>query len=470
MPSSKLSPRLLVLGDIILDRYVFGTTTRINPEAPVPVVDVIGEEFRLGGAANVVNNLLSLGASVTLLSVTGDDDAGMRLRRELHDAGIECDAVAACENRMTTVKDRIIVESQQVTRVDWETRTPISPDVERRLAEHASRLVPNVDVVIISDYAKGVVTNFLAQHVICICRALGIPVLVDPKDEIQKYQGATVFKPNLKEAVRMSGKDISSDKELEDASRHLRRSLDVEHVMITLGEQGYMLVGDELHQSLSTATEVVDVTGAGDTTLAVLGWALASGASMEDAAELANRAGGISVGKFGTSCVTADELKDAEPAVGVDSNIRTVDELSKITQALQAEGRTVVLTNGCFDLLHVGHITYLKESRRCGEALIVGINSDDSVKRLKGDGRPMFDEGERSRIVAALTPVDYVFVFDEDTPYEAIGKIKPDILTKGDDYTYEQVVGNDLVDDVRLIPMVRGKSSTTAIGRIQRAA
>ncbi|MCA9177785.1 MAG: bifunctional heptose 7-phosphate kinase/heptose 1-phosphate adenyltransferase [Planctomycetales bacterium] len=462
----KTPAKIVVLGDIVLDHYIHGSTTRVNPEAPAPVVDAAREERRLGGAANVANNVWSLGADVLLLSAMDDDLDGRWVRSELESQGIAADGIVLTTNRPTTVKTRVVVDGQQVVRVDWDTRAPIDESTEARLERLIDCVVPEADIVLISDYAKGVVTERIARHAVRCCREHGVTVVVDPKHDIDKFAGATVLKPNLIEARNLTGRPIRDSGELQLAAESLRQRLQVDHVLITQGAQGLTLVGDDLTQCDATATNVVDVTGAGDTTLAAFGWALANGKSMGEAARIANLAAGVSVQKFGTACVAAHELE--APAIG--SHLKSVEELAEITRDLQARGRRVVFTNGCFDLLHVGHLSYLRQSRQCGDVLIVGINSDDSVRRLKGPERPVFSHSDRSQIVAALSHVDYVFVFEEDTPYEAIRKIRPDVLTKGADYALHEVVGRELVDEVRLIPLVFGKSTTQSIHRINKVA
>jgi D-beta-D-heptose 7-phosphate kinase/D-beta-D-heptose 1-phosphate adenosyltransferase len=321
--------------------------------------------------------------------------------------------------------------------------------------------------VLLSDYAKGVLSPALCQQIIGWARERSIPVLVDPKGaDGSKYRRATLVTPNRKEASELTRVAIQDDEGLRAAGEQLRRELALDYAIITLSEEGLAVFDGRMSRIRAAAREVFDVSGAGDTVLATLGFGLATGLNIHEAAELANRAAGIVVGKFGSATVTLDEIA----AVGGASSIQSAAEIEQTAQQLRSQGRKIVFTNGCFDILHRGHIEYLRASKACGDVLIVGLNSDASVRRLKGPSRPVVSEADRAAILADLAAVDYVVIFGEETPYDLIRRIRPDVLTKGADYAGRQVVGSDLVSDVRLIPLVAGRSTTGTIDRIQKAA
>lgn len=465
------SPRVLVVGDVMLDHYLVGGCSRISPEAPVPVVDVKRETTSLGGSGNVVNNLLALGAQVTPAAVIGDDDCGCEVLQMLRERGLPTHGVIVESGRTTPKKTRVVVAHQQVVRFDRESAAPIDAATEAAL--EAAVLTGAYDAVVISDYNKGLVTPGFCRRVIAFAQARGIPVLVDPKGRSgEKYRGATLITPNKREAAELTGLAIRDDADLLAAGEKLRRELDLQYAIITLSEDGIAIFDGGLTKIQAAAKEVYDVSGAGDTVLAVLGFALACGESITEAASLANTAAGIVVGKFGSATVTLAEIEEERFAAagGYEQAIQSADEIEETAQRLRSAGRKVVFTNGCFDLLHRGHIEYLQASRACGDVLIVGLNTDACLKRLKGPSRPIVPEDDRAAILAALACVDYVVPFDEDTPYELIRRVRPDVLTKGADYTREQVVGHDLVADVRLISLVQGRSTTRTIERIRRAA
>jgi D-beta-D-heptose 7-phosphate kinase/D-beta-D-heptose 1-phosphate adenosyltransferase len=464
------SPHILVVGDVMLDHYVIGGCQRISPEAPVPVVQVERETYSLGGAGNVVSNLRALGARVSLASAIGDDDAGRQVTALLHEQAVPTGGLQVEADRRTSQKTRVVAARHQLVRIDRETTQPIGEAAQRALlAAIFAGVQP--DAVLLSDYAKGVLTPALCQQVIVWARERQVPVLVDPKgSDGSKYRGATLVTPNRTEASALTGLAITDDETLAAAGKRLRQELALEYAVITLSEAGLAVFDGRMTKIRAAAREVFDVSGAGDTVLATLGVAVAGGLSIHAAAELANRAAGIVVAKFGSATVTLDELEAAGESSSRDNAIQSAEGVEQTARRLRELGRKIVFTNGCFDILHRGHIEYLRASRACGDVLIVGLNSDASVRRLKGPARPVVPEEDRAAILAEIAAVDYVVIFDEDTPYELIRRIRPDVLTKGADYTGRQVVGSDLVADVRLIPFVAGRSTSNTIDRIQRAA
>ena len=467
--------RVLVIGDLMLDEYVWGEAERISPEAPVQVVDVKREDLRLGGAGNVINNLAALGARVEVVSVLGDDADSHVLTGIIESQGLSANGIRRVRGRTTARKTRVLASNQQMLRIDRESRTPISNADEQALLDDLQKLLPGVDVVLLSDYQKGLLTVSFLQAIIALCRTAKIPVLVDPKgDDYSKYRGATLLTPNRKEAGLASGIDIVDEESLLRAGRQLRQDLDSDALVITRSEEGMSLFfreGPEKHLP-TRAREVFDVTGAGDTVLTVLGLALAAGLSMEEAAELANVAAGIVVAKVGTSTISGPEIVEeiSRQHFDTDRKIKSRDQLRGLLQDARQQGKQIVFTNGCFDLLHVGHVKYLQHARQLGDIFVLGLNSDDSIRRLKGDKRPLIREDERAHLMAALSCIDYVVIFDEDTPLELIEILRPDILVKGGDYTPEGVVGKDLVESyggrVELIQFVDGKSTTNIINKI----
>ena len=470
--------RTLVVGDLMLDEYLWGKTERISPEAPVAIVDVSRDDLRLGGAGNVINNLATLGCQVAVLSVVGDDADGHKLAERLAAKGVANPGIIFEPGRLTTRKTRILAGHQQVLRIDREIRAAISSVSEEQLLASACAAVANCDLLLLSDYRKGVLTDRITMALIAMANQLRVPVVVDPKGEsYRKYRGATLLTPNRKEAQLATGIEISDAASLEAAGKALCASLALTALLITRSEEGMsVFYPDGRHLPLPTvAREVFDVSGAGDTVLALMGVGLAAGLEVEQAAQIANLGAGIVVGKLGTSTVTADELlrtamsSDDEPQ----SKIHDRNILARLLTAERERGKKIVFTNGCFDLLHVGHVKYLQQARRLGDLLVLGLNTDASIRRLKGPKRPLIDEEERAHILAALGCIDYVVLFDEETPYELIELLRPDILVKGGDYTLEEVVGRDLVDSwggrVELINFVDGKSTTSTIEKILEA-
>ncbi len=469
------SVKALVIGDLMLDEYLWGSTERISPEAPVQVVDVVREDLRLGGAGNVINNLVSLGCEVHVASVVGEDEDGRALRKMLNQRAINAQGVFLAPGRKTSRKTRILASNQQMLRIDRESRDAIAPAFEQQLVDYVRSVAGNFQVLLVSDYLKGVLTEGVLRDIIAIGKAEGIPVVVDPKGaDYTKYRGATLLTPNRKEAQVASGIQIKDEKSLNSAGRKLCDELDLDALVLTRSEEGMSLFlrsGEHL-QLPTEAREVYDVSGAGDTVLTLFGVGLAAGLSLEQAAHVSNLAAGIVVGKVGTSTVSPKEILEVAGRLHQDSDLKIKDRdtLKVALEADRALGKKIVFTNGCFDLLHVGHVKYLQAARKLGDLLVMGLNSDASIQRLKGPKRPLIGEEERAHILAALKCIDYVVVFNEDTPMELIELLRPDILVKGGDYTPEGVVGKDLVESyggrVELIQFVDGKSTTGIVERI----
>jgi len=467
--------RCLVVGDLMLDEYLWGKAERISPEAPVQVVDVLREELRLGGAGNVVNNLVALGAQVAVCSVIGDDQNGWSLLKEFGRRNVATDSIFLDPDRRTSRKTRVVAANQQIVRIDRESREALPSGFEKRICDWVAAHICEFRVIVLSDYSKGVLTPAVIAAIVSLAAETGIPVLVDPKgNDYIRYSGATLLTPNRKEAEAASSIAIRDAESLTQAANAIMEAAGLRHLLITRSEEGMSLFtkGEEAVHIPTVAREVFDVSGAGDTVLAALAVGMASGCGMLESARLANVAAGIAVGKLGTSIVTPQEIIEvvALSHHDSDSKIKSLDVLALLIAAEQAKGRQVVFTNGCFDLLHAGHVKYLQKARDLGDLLVLGLNSDASVRRLKGAKRPLISEDERAHILAALYCIDYVTIFDEDTPLELIKALKPQILVKGGDYSLDGVVGRDIVEQyggrVELVSFVDGKSTSNIIDKV----
>jgi D-beta-D-heptose 7-phosphate kinase / D-beta-D-heptose 1-phosphate adenosyltransferase len=466
--------KVLVVGDIMLDRYIHGEVERISPEAPVPVIRHAQRFERAGGAANVAMNLAGLGCRAVLAGFWGDDTEQRELAAILDRSGI--DTVGVVSSSLPTIsKTRIVGRMQQLLRLDIESREA-PPAVEaKRLRERATELAGKVNAVILSDYAKGALTDELCEAVIRAARAAGIPVLVDPKTkDFSKYNGATTVCPNLGELSAATGVSAHESEALLDAGQTLLAEHDFKYLTVTMSEKGIALLRrDGRYHSPARAREVFDVSGAGDTVIATLAASLAGGLKVETAVEFANMAAGIVVGKMGTVPIAQHELVAAlTPSVELTAGEKILDR-ERVTRRVaewRAAGETIVFTNGCFDLLHVGHITLLEDCRKFGTKLVLGLNADASVCRLKGPTRPIVGQQERARVMAALAAVDAVVLFEEDTPLELIRALKPNVLVKGGDYTVETVVGHEEViafgGRVEIVPTVEGFSTTNIVKKL----
>lgn len=481
------SPRVLVVGDVMLDRYVWGNAERISQEAPVILLRADRREERLGGASSVATMLRALGAKVMLAGIVGNDHDGGRIRQMLTDLTIDHEAIVTDANRPSTVKERYVGRAQQkhpqqIIRVDYEDRRAIHDGICRQIVHVIQAHLQKTDIVLISDYDKGVCTPSLLSAVISAARAKGIKVLADPirGHDYRKYHGCSAITPNRLEAGLATGRTLSDMQEVWEAANHLQEKLDLEAAIITLDKDGMaMRHHDGRAKHFPTRPRhVYDITGAGDMVMSVLGIALASGADYEQAIQLANVAGGLEVEKIGVATVTRDEiLRDLmQPGHAATLSPTKVLGLEALVQELDYRrrlGQRVVFTNGCFDVLHAGHVQYLQEARAQGDLLVIGLNSDSSVRALKGKTRPVQPLAARSLVLSSLQAVDFVTVFDEATPMHLIQAIRPDVLVKGSDYSKDEVVGAQFVEAyggrVHLATLHHGYSTTNLIDRMRAA-
>ncbi|MDD5052447.1 MAG: D-glycero-beta-D-manno-heptose-7-phosphate kinase [Sulfuricurvum sp.] len=465
-------PHILVIGDLMIDHYLWGGCERISPEAPVQVVDISRETTVLGGAGNVINNLISLGAHVSVAGAIGDDENGEELQSMLSAIGVNGNGLIKQAGRKTSKKSRIIASNQQILRYDKESKESIDKTSERGIVSYVIDVIDSCDIVILSDYGKGVITDAVAKGIIAAAKAAGKKVLVDPKGkDYRKYRGAYLLTPNKKEASEATGIVINDDKSLKKALLNLKETCDLKCSMITLSEDGIAIYDQNMRRFPTVAKEVFDVTGAGDTVIASLSFALSLGLGIDEAAPFANHAAAVVVGKIGSATVTLGEIDAYESSLHQSTSemhIKTKEEIFILAERLKQEGKKVVFTNGCFDILHVGHVKYLQEAKSYGDVLIVGLNSDSSVRELKGPSRPVNSENDRAYILAALESVDYVVLFSEETPHELIKNIIPDILVKGGDYEGKNVVGAEFAGELRLVKFVDGKSTTATIEKINK--
>jgi D-beta-D-heptose 7-phosphate kinase/D-beta-D-heptose 1-phosphate adenosyltransferase len=467
--------RVLVVGDLMLDIHLWGDVTRISPEAPVPVVRLTRRSETPGGAGNVLLNLAALGIEATGAGFIGDDEAGRRLVRRFDEAGIATDPLVCWDGRPTIVKTRVIGGHQQMIRIDEEPTAPVSAADQERLIEKArDALDQGFDAIILSDYQKGALSERLCRCLITEARRRTIPILVDPKGrDFLRYVHATTLTPNRLEFDAAAGQSDNSDASFRDAGHRLRKELGLEFLLVTQGERGLSLFDDRgVSDFPARAREVFDVSGAGDTVIAALTAGIVSGLDLDDALALANLAAGLVVGKVGTTPIQREELCEAVRAEQIVSHLHKVSSLETLLQRVadwRAKGERIVFTNGCYDLLHVGHVTLLARAQREGTKLIVGLNTDRSVRALKGDSRPVVTQDDRAQVLASLVSVDAVVLFDETTPLRLIEAIRPEVLVKGGDYTEEQVVGADLVKSwggkVVLVPLVEGRSTTRLLSK-----
>jgi D-beta-D-heptose 7-phosphate kinase/D-beta-D-heptose 1-phosphate adenosyltransferase len=468
--------RLLVVGDLMIDEYVWGEVDRISPEAPVQVVSVKNEEYTLGGAGNVVNNLVALGAKVSVLGVTGTGRDGKLLRNRLKDLGVDTRGVIQERSRPTTKKTRIIADHQQVLRIDRETKKEVAFSTFKSLTTLAEKIIPGVDLILISDYGKGLITRNLIADLVKIAKNNTKITIADPKGrDFTKYSGVSLLTPNSREASLASGVEISDPKNISTAGKILIEKSGIEKLLITCGKDGMVLFepGRKPFKISTKAREVYDVSGAGDTVMAVLGLGMAAGLPLKEAITLANTAAGIVVGKVGTATVSKRELLQAlkQSSENNASKYKSLNEISQLCRKLQKDRKRIVLTNGCFDLLHVGHIRLFSASKELGDVMIVAIDDDDSVKLLKGAGRPVIGAAERVRILSALDSVDYVVVFATNELDNVLGAIRPDVLTKGSDYESAKILGREIVESfggrIERIPITEEISTTQIINSIK---
>jgi len=468
--------RMLVAGDFMLDEYIWGEVSRISPEAPVTVVEVERETRTLGGAGNVVNNLAALGAEAEVIGLVGEDGAAQFLRQELTRLGVEAGGLFTDPARRTTRKTRVYGGQQQVVRIDRETRTPAPENFTAAALEYLKARLSSVQVLVLSDYAKGALTPEFLAEAIRLARAQGLPVVVDPKyRDYSAYAQASVITPNAKELEQAVGRPLLGWEERVAAGQELRERLGLEALLVTEGAAGMTLIsaGGARRILARAPREVFDVSGAGDTVVAVLALGLAAGLDLAEAAGLANLAAGVVVTKRGTAPIFLRDMeRELKGHVHQEEKIVAREELCFIVPHLQAQGKRVVFTNGCFDLLHVGHVKFLENSRRLGDALVVAVDTDASVSRVKGEGRPVLGEEERLRMLAALAAVDYVTLFESDQLPEILARLQPDVLTKGSNYPEEEVEGREIVTgyggQVELVPVSNPVSITGLINRIRQ--
>jgi D-beta-D-heptose 7-phosphate kinase/D-beta-D-heptose 1-phosphate adenosyltransferase len=463
-------PKALVLGDLLLDRYVWGSVGRISPEAPIPVLKVEREEFRLGGAANVALNLRSLGARVTLAGIVGQDAGAKRFEAIARKARIGTEGVVHDPSRPTSSKSRMMAQRQQVLRVDREDVRGPNAGVESALIRRIEAAVRRVELAVISDYQKGTLTKRVARAAVAACRRAGVPLFVGLKSlDSLKYRGATAASLNRAELRALTGRD-----DLESGARKLLARLGLQYLLVTLGEEGMAVFprGVRPVRLPTVARQVFDVTGAGDTALAGFALAARAGLPLPDCARIANAAAGVVVGKVGTAQTTRAEIVEQLRTGGAHSAAKIVGE-EALARELDRErrlGRRIVFTNGCFDLLHAGHMKILQFAKAQGDTLVVGINSDRSVRRLKGEGRPILSQEERALMLSGIEACDRVVIFDEATPARLIRRLRPDVLVKGEDWQRRGVVGSGAVRNhggrVVLAPIFQGLSSSRLIERI----
>ena len=461
--------RVLVVGDVMLDRYWSGDANRVSPEAPVPVIIVKNREDRLGGAANVAANLRSLGVTVGLLGMLGQDEAGESIEKLLKHNQIKSFCIHH-ENVETITKLRVLSQQQQMLRMDFEE--PIQQTLISEIQKSFVQVINDYDVVIFSDYAKGALSG--VQDLIVLAKSSNKLIIVDPKgSDFSRYKNADVITPNQKEFETIVGQ-CDSESRFSERATVLRKSLEVKNLLITRGNKGMFLkTANAEHKVSAVAKDVHDVTGAGDTVIAVLAASLGVGETIVDAVELSNIAAGVVVGKVGTSTVSTHELRQALHTRGIGGRAsHNVDELRQLVQQLQLQKKVIVMTNGCFDILHAGHIAFLEEAKAQGDYLLVAVNDDASVTRLKGAERPVNQLQDRMAVLAALSAVDWVIDFSQDTPQSLIAAILPDVLVKGGDYEIDQIAGGKEVieagGDVRILTYHQGRSTTRIIDQIRK--
>ena len=472
--------RIIVIGDIMLDRFIAGSVSRISPEAPVPVLKARDERISIGGAGNVAVNLMSLGACVKIHGIVGDDDNGNKLSELLNQTEIDASDLITDPERITTTKTRIMARNQQIVRIDYEQVNPISNITRKKILRSYINSINKFrpDAIIISDYAKGLMTSELCKEIINHPKVKNIFVAVDPKGrDFTKYKGAGVITPNQTEAEEVCGFSIVDEATVKKAMKKLSKITGIDNIVITRGREGisYCVGGQNIDTVHSNAREIFDVTGAGDTVVSVLTLSYLSSKSWEDSVRIANAAAAMVVGRIGTVSVTHRDLlnafvNDRNPKL---QKIISRNSLVELLSQLRKEKKKITFTNGCFDLFHKGHLHLLNEAKNFGDILIVGVNDDDSVKRIKGEQRPYIPALDRARMIAELESVNFVVVFAEDTPLELIKMIKPDILIKGSDYIHKKVIGSEFVESyggkVKFIEQLKGISTSTLLSKIRHS-
>ncbi len=464
------NPKIIVVGDIMIDHYLWGKADRISPEAPVQIVDINNQSKKLGGAGNVANNLKAFGCDVVAISCVGDDKVANSIKNMLDKIDVKHILVEQ-KGRITSKKTRLIASNQQVVRYDEESKNDIDNKIANKISQNFKNIIKDFDLVLLSDYGKGVLTTTLTKDIINIANTHNKKVLIDPKGENwSKYKGAYILTPNRQEAILASKIKIKDDNTTKQVLEFMQDIVSVP--LITLSEYGIVVLDENknITTSPTVAREVFDVTGAGDTVLASLGYSLSKNENIKTALNFANLAAGVVVGKLGSATASLDEIEHYKSSLhksSIDSHIKNFDEIRKLIKIYKNQNKKIVFTNGCFDILHKGHVSYLDIAKSYGDILIVGVNSDKSVKTLKGENRPINNQNDRAYILASLESVDKVVIFDENTPYELIKIIRPHVLVKGGDYKGKKVVGEDIADTLKLVDFIDGKSTTTTIQKLK---
>lgn len=458
---------VLVIGDVMLDVYYFGEVSRISPEAPVPIVRILNRKNTLGGAGNTIKNIAGLGAKPYLIGTVGKDNNKNILNNLLDNFNVE--AILIEIDTPTITKMRIISANQQILRLDFEEIKEINNNTFIKIKNGIERFIRKVQAIIISDYGKGVCTFRLCQYLINRVNKLKIPIIVDPKGpNWSKYKGSTIITPNVRELSEVVGRDVlNDDKDIENCGLKILDKFDLKYLIITRSEKGISLVSrKDICHFTTKAKEIYDISGAGDTVVGTTSVLLANDFNLIEAVKLANIAAGIVVSKFGTAPITREEFLDVLNGNG-SSKIVSLKTLLEIINDLRSKEKKIIFTNGCFDILHKGHITYMKEAKKLGDILIVGMNGDSSVRRLKGKDRPINNQESRAAVLANLEFVDYVIIFKEATPFNLIKAIKPDVLVKGGDYKIKEIVGREFAKEVKIIPFVKDYSTSNIIKAIK---
>lgn len=457
---------IAVIGDFMIDHYLWGESDRISPEAPVAVVNIAKEEYRLGGAGNVVNNLVALEVDVLPISVVGENSN--RVFDLLKELKVPRNGIFVDKCRKTIIKNRVIANNHQMLRFDQEDIHSISKEYEYKIFSFLKKNLSKINLILLSDYGKGVLTKNLTQKIIELSNIYNKKLIVDPKKDFSKYKNAWMLKPNKKELSLATNININTQKDLIDAGWKFKKKLNLKYLVVTLSDKGMALFSDKFIQIPTIAKKIFDVTGAGDTVLATFGYCLNNNDDLVQTMHFANASAAIVVGKIGSATATVKEILKVKKEVdnSVDYKIVDFESIENIIEHLKEENKKIVFTNGCFDILHLGHVKYLQKAKALGDILIVGVNSNNSIKRLKGKNRPINDEYDRSYLLSSLKIVDYVVIFNQDTPYKLIQIIKPDILVKGKDYEGKDIVGNKIAKEVILIELIDGKSTTNIIKRI----
>lgn len=467
--------KVFVLGDLMLDKYCYGDVNRISPEAPIPVIKVVNEKNVLGGAGNVAKNLKQLGCNVFLSGIIGKDENGTSLIKLLKEKKINYNGIVIT-NRNTTTKNRIIGLHQQMLRIDWENINWINHiDMEKIKRNFYEKIKEKMDVIVISDYEKGVCTTDICHFIIREAKKNNIPVLIDPKGKNwKKYEGADFIMPNIKEMSLVLNKKIrNSDKEIEVNARTLLNQFNIKNLIITRSEKGLSIINsNKITHILAKVVEVFDISGAGDTIISIFATFLNGILKFDEIGNLANLAAGYVIGREGTYAISSKELIDIlnEEYNSFDYNKKIIstdnDVIDKLIKKLKKKNYKIVFTNGCFDIIHNGHINYLRKAKQLGDILIVGINSDSSARKIKGEKRPIINEKDRAKLIASFGFIDYVLIFNELTPKKLIRKIKPDILVKGGDYDIKEIIGKEYAKTIKVIPFESGYSTSDIIKEI----